>query len=440
MTTFVVQMSGALRPSSGDISAEALVELVALVRSIGNGSPVDAVPHEAYTATTPVSGNVVWVNGLWFTSLILSLGTALLAVLAKQWLTGQYMLTISGSPRARAILQQFRFDGLKAWHLVQMIGFLPVLLHFSLFLFFAGLVIYLWPLHFVIAAIMIALIGALASIYLSTNILAVVDVPSIFALALASQLCGAVNFDSTSSPRPAVDDRENTLAHASDILRPSLDNVELIQLFELALRAKRDSTYASESTTLQNRIVQVILQNLDDESLRLVLAVSDQYKHDLRQAVSDSQSSTALANLIFYVYHYTLSLLSGKMLAQMTLFWGAVLNAAYNDRLESSKSIVCHIVLDFAKFVITSKDELAHPAFASCYPKMISVYLSTIKNTSESPHPYVLSIAKMLGAHPAGGLYQVVDDLVNLGVGQDIDEAYAMYIDANSTWHVNWKK
>ncbi len=57
-------------------------------RAIANGSPVNAIPVSSLnpqTAFAPAATDV-WVNGLWFTSLFLSLTTALVAVLVKQWL------------------------------------------------------------------------------------------------------------------------------------------------------------------------------------------------------------------------------------------------------------------------------------------------------------------------------------------------------------------
>ncbi|KAF9062529.1 hypothetical protein BDP27DRAFT_1233487, partial [Rhodocollybia butyracea] len=83
-----------------------------------------------------------WVNGLWFTSLTIALSVALFAVLAKQWLR-QYMSNVTGTPRERAFIRQFRFDGLEKWHVRLLIGMLPILVHLALILFLAGLVIFL---------------------------------------------------------------------------------------------------------------------------------------------------------------------------------------------------------------------------------------------------------------------------------------------------------
>ncbi|KAJ7486932.1 hypothetical protein FB451DRAFT_957821, partial [Mycena latifolia] len=90
----------------------------------------------------PLQPSALWINGLWFTSLTLSLATALLAVLAKQWLR-QYSSFITGSIRTRALIRQFRYTSLEKWGVRLMIGLLPTLLHAALFIFLGGLVVLL---------------------------------------------------------------------------------------------------------------------------------------------------------------------------------------------------------------------------------------------------------------------------------------------------------
>ncbi|KAK0192122.1 hypothetical protein F5146DRAFT_490983 [Armillaria mellea] len=100
-----------------------------------------------------------YVNGLWFTSLALSLATALFAVLTKQWIH-QYMLIPSGTPRDKCRVRHFRYMGLRQWRVDFIIGLLPVLMSSSLALFLVGLVIFIVPLHVTISCV----IGALTFI------------------------------------------------------------------------------------------------------------------------------------------------------------------------------------------------------------------------------------------------------------------------------------
>ena len=86
----------------------------------------------------------IWVNSLWFSSLALSLTSALLATLLQQW-TRRYIRVSQplGDPQKRARLRQFFFSGVDNVHFLLATDAVPTLLHLSVFLFFAGLLILL---------------------------------------------------------------------------------------------------------------------------------------------------------------------------------------------------------------------------------------------------------------------------------------------------------
>ncbi|KAK0493139.1 hypothetical protein EDD18DRAFT_431297 [Armillaria luteobubalina] len=130
------------------ISASLLFEMVLIQGAIANGSSLDNVPASSlnpYTKFTPATTDV-WVNGLWFTSLSLSLATALVAVLVKQWLH-HYLALPSGTPQERSHVRQFRYGGFQKWHVFVIVGLLPVLMHLALGIFFIGLTVFLVPLR-----------------------------------------------------------------------------------------------------------------------------------------------------------------------------------------------------------------------------------------------------------------------------------------------------
>ncbi len=86
VTTFVAQTSQSLQVDYGQVTATLLIELIDVQRSASNGSLVNTIPRSDLTFHPSTSDS--WVNGLWFTSLSLSLATALFAVLTKQWIPG----------------------------------------------------------------------------------------------------------------------------------------------------------------------------------------------------------------------------------------------------------------------------------------------------------------------------------------------------------------
>ncbi|KAJ7342972.1 hypothetical protein DFH08DRAFT_622579, partial [Mycena albidolilacea] len=125
----VLQTSQALSSDNTAVSNSILLELVALQRAQANGTSFDSIPHA--DTSFPVALSDVCVNGFWFTSLMLSLTTALLAVLAKHWLR-QYSSFISGSTHERALIRQFRYASFDKWGVQLIISFLSAILHLSL--------------------------------------------------------------------------------------------------------------------------------------------------------------------------------------------------------------------------------------------------------------------------------------------------------------------
>ncbi|KAG6904943.1 hypothetical protein DXG01_006079, partial [Tephrocybe rancida] len=86
VTTFVAQTSQALQPDNAQITVSLLVETNLLLRAAGNVTTLNAIPHGLSPGETTHTTIDAWVNGLFFSSLSLSLSSALLTVLAKQWI------------------------------------------------------------------------------------------------------------------------------------------------------------------------------------------------------------------------------------------------------------------------------------------------------------------------------------------------------------------
>ncbi|KAK0215297.1 hypothetical protein EDD85DRAFT_742163, partial [Armillaria nabsnona] len=144
VTTFVSQTSQSLQADYAQVSASLLFEMVLIQRAIANGSSLYNVPVSSlnpYANFTPATTDV-WVNGLWCTSLSLSLATALVAVLVKQWLH-HYLALPSGTPQERSHVRQYRYGGFQKWHVLVIVGLLPVLMHLALGIFFVGLTVFL---------------------------------------------------------------------------------------------------------------------------------------------------------------------------------------------------------------------------------------------------------------------------------------------------------
>ncbi|KAH8831812.1 hypothetical protein DL96DRAFT_1524757, partial [Flagelloscypha sp. PMI_526] len=142
ITTLVVQTAQALPTDQSVITNHLLVDIATLLRANGNATVLAAIPPTSFGPDTSTFKTTdVWINGLFFASLSLSLATALLSVLAKQWLQA-YTAVISGPAKEIALIRHLRFRGLEKWKMHEIIGTLPLILHASLALFFAGLVVF----------------------------------------------------------------------------------------------------------------------------------------------------------------------------------------------------------------------------------------------------------------------------------------------------------
>lgn len=134
-----------------DTEGYAASVLYAILIASNNSEAVKLVPAPpnpgSLSSFTP-STTPRWINGLWFTSLVLSLAVALLSILVKQWLDEYTARTTASAKNLRhwARRRAFFFQGVLTWHVSAFISFLPLLLHIALFLFFGGLVLLLWDL------------------------------------------------------------------------------------------------------------------------------------------------------------------------------------------------------------------------------------------------------------------------------------------------------
>jgi hypothetical protein len=108
----------------------------------------------------------VWVNALWFLSLVISLTCALLATFLQQWARRYLKITQSRySPHKRARIRAFFAEGVEKCLLTWAVETLPTLLHLSLFLFFAGLVVFLSNVHPTIFTLVFSWVGLCMALY-----------------------------------------------------------------------------------------------------------------------------------------------------------------------------------------------------------------------------------------------------------------------------------
>ncbi|KAJ7586335.1 hypothetical protein C8J56DRAFT_1051710 [Mycena floridula] len=170
VTTLLVQTSQAFQPNYAQITTLLLIEQIQLLQAAGNTSVINAVPSLLDGKQAAGTTTDIWINALFIASLSLSLATALLSVLIKQWLQA-YSAVTQGSAMQRALIRQLRISGLENWKVPEIIGVLPLILHASLAAFFIGLALFVMELHHTFLWVVVSVGTATFSAYLSSIIL-----------------------------------------------------------------------------------------------------------------------------------------------------------------------------------------------------------------------------------------------------------------------------
>jgi hypothetical protein len=155
-----------LRPNSQDTSAFYLGNIYQVLADPNVTLPSSPTP----VAKPPPFSRpryAVWVNSLWFLSLVMSLSCALWATSLHQWARRYIRLTQPArcSPEKRARIRAFFANGVDEMHVPWAVEGLPTLLHLSLFLFFGGLVIFLFNVDQEVFTCVVSWIGLFSIVY-----------------------------------------------------------------------------------------------------------------------------------------------------------------------------------------------------------------------------------------------------------------------------------
>ncbi|KAH9971417.1 hypothetical protein BGW80DRAFT_1460671 [Lactifluus volemus] len=155
-----------LKPNPQDTSAFYLANIYQLLADLNvSRESIPATPAQPPPFSPPTSA--VLVNSLWFLSLVISLTCALLTTLLQQW--ARRYVRITQPPRSRlqkrAPIRAFFHNGVEKFHLPWSVEALPALLHLSLFLFFSGLVIYLFNINHTVFTVVVWWVAVAGTLY-----------------------------------------------------------------------------------------------------------------------------------------------------------------------------------------------------------------------------------------------------------------------------------
>jgi Family of unknown function (DUF6535) len=153
VATFIIQSYQLLSPDSGDEAITLFTQISQQLVNISNGTPLQNVTAKSNAPFKPTA-SAIRVNVLWFLSLALSLTCAVSATLIQQRARGYMRLSPSPCRRTlhkRSHIHASTLIGTKRFRMSRAVETITTLLHMSVFLFFAGLVEFLFPVNKIIA-------------------------------------------------------------------------------------------------------------------------------------------------------------------------------------------------------------------------------------------------------------------------------------------------
>lgn len=156
LTAFVIESYQQLQADNAKGTALLLarISLQLEIFTLSPGFVNSSVPALVLPTQFSPESSALWINVLWFLSLLFSLAAALFGILAKQWLREylKWYSTVS-SPRENVLVRQTRYEAWNEWNVAASISSIPALLELALILFVCGLVILLWTLDHVVAIV-----------------------------------------------------------------------------------------------------------------------------------------------------------------------------------------------------------------------------------------------------------------------------------------------
>ena len=165
VATFIIESYQNLSPNPSDTTNVLLSQITQQLVNISTGSPLTIVVAQDNRPFKPTA-STVRVNVLWFCSLVLSLTCALSATLMQQWARRYQELAQShGAPHRRGRIRAYIFDGIRKFGMTRAVATMPLLLHISVFLFFVGLVEFLFPTNTTVSYSTLALVVAFVLAY-----------------------------------------------------------------------------------------------------------------------------------------------------------------------------------------------------------------------------------------------------------------------------------
>ncbi|CAE6454882.1 unnamed protein product [Rhizoctonia solani] len=173
LTAFLIESSKRLQQDPIDNSAQSLLVISQTLLAVANGLPppgLDVLSLDSTETFTPTR-NAIVINTLWYLSLSISLATAFIAALAKEWCQS-FLSGRTGHPCIQARRRQQKWTMIESWRMEELITLLPTLIHIALLLFSIGLCFYVGDLNPTVAIPVVCVTGTAIGFYVCSSLAA----------------------------------------------------------------------------------------------------------------------------------------------------------------------------------------------------------------------------------------------------------------------------
>jgi len=168
VAAFIIESYKRLSSDSGATTVFLLNQISQQLSALSNGTQVSLPPPPIYSDSSfRPALSAIRINILWFLSLTFSLICALLATLMQQWSRRYRQLSQAGTvSHKRARTREYLFEGVQKFGLSRAVYAIPALLHVAVFLFFAGLVDFLFSVDTTVGRVIWGVVGFFGCIYI----------------------------------------------------------------------------------------------------------------------------------------------------------------------------------------------------------------------------------------------------------------------------------
>ncbi|KAJ7595308.1 hypothetical protein C8J56DRAFT_1159837 [Mycena floridula] len=174
VTAMIVESYKLLKPDSGDQTVALLAQISQQLAHMSDTSvplPSPLTINEQFQAPN----SIIICNFLFFLSLGFTLLCAVGATLVEQWVRQYLQQTQSGTPINNARLREYLHQGIVRFQMFTLVESIPFLLHISLFLFFAGLCIFIYPINHIIGWLCIFIFIICLILYLTPTLMPIFE-------------------------------------------------------------------------------------------------------------------------------------------------------------------------------------------------------------------------------------------------------------------------